>query len=1043
MEAGSPPAAPPDPFDEFFPQHQGHASDADDDDASSPFASSNYSSFDGEGSELERYCSANSALGSASLCSSVGNYGDLLDFSDAAAWDRLNRSSDEGVITSPRERDLPAASLDRMGSFPRVRSPSRLHPASADRLEESMQLEEVEGQQETVSSDGNVDVLPHDGISAGRGDGSHGKSSLLCKIASAEAVDLLGNLGSCSRAESRAMIDADEGTSSGCEHSEGENSMLEYGTDRENLTGLYEKESSGHIDKIKCNNVNPLFMNSSIAFGSDDLDELLQENGVLDLHGLSLYQDQSDFQQSLHAKDERNIPSLTINHVIEPHNDAEKEENAIDVSPVSYQIQDYDQQNQEGIVCSIRNPPDHYEASHKDKLLPLEHTVENQSKCMNKVPIGGIYSIDNEIIEDVDVHEVAEKRMFSVSGSTQHETTIHISCVAGVASQNERCLGQEHDKPRISTSVISSGENSSFQIEFDKTSKIKDLEEENIVTDEIKKQDAAAVYDEMVMEMEEILLDTGKSTGTRSGGNHGYPNQSHHFRDGSSTASTSGTDDVYAPAQYHSKIDRVEVIGAKQRIGDVSFGERLVGVKEYTVYILRVWSANDQWEVERRYRDFFALYQQLRTLFFDHGLSLPSQWAFVDRESMKFFGNVSPIVVSKRSALIQDCLRSVLSSGYPFGFPGPLLFFLSPGKVAYNSSLLKALVPQSIQKLGEGWNSKFSTSGDSPEDITELGRTISLVVDIKPRKSMQQLLELQHYTCAGCHRHLDAGKTFLRELVQTLAWKKPRFCEYTGQLFCASCHTNDTAVLPAKVLHLWDFSLYPVSQFAKAYLESIYDQPMLCVSAMNPFLFNKVPALLHIMGIRKKIAAMFPYIRCPFRISIQRGLGSRRHFLECNDFFALRDLVDLSKGAFAALPIMLETVSNKILEHITQQCLVCYDAGVPCAARQVCDDPLSLIFPFQEAEAARCSSCESIFHKPCFVKIISCPCGKPTGANRSSQGHGDSMELLDDGLIEPSDSHSTSNLFSNILLKARPDRIWKPRNRSPVILMGSLPNTSL
>ncbi|RZR98960.1 hypothetical protein BHM03_00028423 [Ensete ventricosum] len=45
------------------------------------------------------------------------------------------------------------------------------------------------------------------------------------------------------------------------------------------------------------------------------------------------------------------------------------------------------------------------------------------------------------------------------------------------------------------------------------------------------------------------------------------------------------------------------------------------------------------------------------------------------------------------------------------------------------------------------------------------------------------------------------------------------------------------------------------------------------------------------MGIRKKISAMFPYIRCPFRTSV----------LESNDFFALRDLVDLSKGAFAGV----------------------------------------------------------------------------------------------------------------------------------------------
>lgn len=76
-------------------------------------------------------------------------------------------------------------------------------------------------------------------------------------------------------------------------------------------------------------------------------------------------------------------------------------------------------------------------------------------------------------------------------------------------------------------------------------------------------------------------------------------------------------------------------------------------------------------------------------------------------------------------------------------------------------------------------------------------------------------------------------------------------------------------------------------------------QPMLCVSAVNPFLFSKVPALLHVMNIRKKIGAMLPYVRCPFRKSIQRGLGCRRHLLESNDFFALRDLVDLSKGPFA------------------------------------------------------------------------------------------------------------------------------------------------
>jgi run domain Beclin-1 interacting cysteine-rich containing protein len=53
------------------------------------------------------------------------------------------------------------------------------------------------------------------------------------------------------------------------------------------------------------------------------------------------------------------------------------------------------------------------------------------------------------------------------------------------------------------------------------------------------------------------------------------------------------------------------------------------------------------------------------------------------------------------------------------------------------------------------------------------------------------------------------------------------------------------------------------------------------------------------MDVRKKIGTMLSYVRCPFCRTINEGLGSRRYLLEGNDFFALRDLIDLSKGAFA------------------------------------------------------------------------------------------------------------------------------------------------
>jgi hypothetical protein len=89
---------------------------------------------------------------------------------------------------------------------------------------------------------------------------------------------------------------------------------------------------------------------------------------------------------------------------------------------------------------------------------------------------------------------------------------------------------------------------------------------------------------------------------------------------------------------------------------------------------------------------------------------------------------------------------------------------------------------------------------------------------------MKQMLEAQHYTSAGCHKHFDDGKTLVRDFVHTFGWGKPRHCEYTSQLYCSSCHTNENAVLPARVLHHWDFTQYPVSHLAKSYLESIHDQ---------------------------------------------------------------------------------------------------------------------------------------------------------------------------------------------------------------------------
>lgn len=333
---------------------------------------------------------------------------------------------------------------------------------------------------------------------------------------------------------------------------------------------------------------------------------------------------------------------------------------------------------------------------------------------------------------------------------------------------------------------------------------------------QLAKLDLNDFYDEVVHEMEEILLESSDSPGARFTNRYKLSQSlpSLPLRDGGSTASISGINCSDPNNPENLKIDGVEVIGARQKRGDVSFSERLVGVKEYTVYKIRVWSGKKQWEVERRYRDFYSLYCQLKSSFADRGWSLPSPWSSVDNRSRKLFGSASPDIVAERSVLIQECLCSILDSKFSSTNPSPLIWFLSSQESNSSSPTSDTVLPQSPA---------ISSASDT-QKLSYLGNSISLIVEIRPYKSTKQILELQHYTCAGCYKHFDDQKTLMKGFVQSFGWGKPRLCDYTSQMFCSSCHTNEMAVIPARVLHHWDFTRYPVSQLAKSYLDSIHDQ---------------------------------------------------------------------------------------------------------------------------------------------------------------------------------------------------------------------------
>ncbi|XP_071693082.1 uncharacterized protein [Rutidosis leptorrhynchoides] len=928
--------------------------------------SSRYSSC-GE-SEFDRYCSANSVIGTPSLCgSSAGTFHDFVD-SDIVSV----KSSRFGDVGGPESfslggkfENIKPLGLGRLGECSHT---SGLNKKIDKGFCEMNAYDEMETSFSDLADEGGLVMWNNDTSSINM----QSSSSAGTVLRQVETVGMEEGGGSLVSVVDQVNDDVDElsegETSSRLEHSESEGSMYGYGTDNEETGHLPSKGYSNYLQEKEKDGEKTLMMTSSVAYGSDDLDDFM------------------------HAQLENGQDLFVIDQV-QGHKESEFNE----------------EEEPEQVMM-------------KDKFV-----VGKQEDNFNVLKLEDVFQVEKAPLVDVCP---TEPECIDSNGIVENLTLGHVRLTLTQDAEYNVAKLPEVSKDCNPYSLLSSP---NINVEKEEIASLVSLNtpEDVQVANKTEDYELNEFYDEVVLDMEEILLDSSNSPAARftRGRKLDHSHVSLPSRDGGPTASTSSIENSHSMPQNPYKIDGIEVSGATQKKGDVSLGERLVGVKEYTVYKLRVRSGSHQWEVERRYRDFFTLYRRLKTSFANKGWNLPSPWSKVDRESRKYFGNVSPDVVSERSVLIQECLNSILHSKFSSSLPNAMIWFISPPK---NGST-------------HIFNTNVSQSQTEIKPVYSLGQSISLIVEIRPHKSMKQMLEAQHYTCAGCHKYFDEGKTRLWEFIQTLGWGKPRVCEYSGQVFCSSCHVNETAILPARVLHWWDFTEYPVSQLAKSYLDSIHDKPMLCVSAVNPHLFAKVPPLQHVINVRKRIGRMLPYVRCPFRKTIYKGVGSRRYVLESSDFFALKDLVDLSKGVFAALPVMLETISKKIVNHITDECLICYDVGVPCGARLVCDDPSSLIFPFQDGEVERCKSCELAYHKFCFKKIAICPCGVDLGttSTRSSNASSNEVRIALKNSVRDTESTSSFGYLSGLLSKASPARFWGPKDHDTVIPMGSLPNSSL
>ncbi|GBN27461.1 Differentially expressed in FDCP 8 [Araneus ventricosus] len=214
-------------------------------------------------------------------------------------------------------------------------------------------------------------------------------------------------------------------------------------------------------------------------------------------------------------------------------------------------------------------------------------------------------------------------------------------------------------------------------------------------------------------------------------------------------------------------------------------------------------------------------------------------------------------------------------------------------------------------------------------------------------------LSQQKFRCAECKRKF----IFKNDLCL------PRLCDYNGLYYCSRCHWNSLIVIPARVVHNWDFTPQKVCRASLQYLRLMVKKPIINLESLNPTLFALVTDLGDIKKLRNDILVMKQYfLLCHSALEekLLLQLRDRQHFVESADMYTLQDLIDVSTGRLLSY---LEKIRASFIEHITQKCQGCQGKGYIC---EFCKSE-DVLFPF-EPRTEMCRTCSSIFHQDCYLR---------------------------------------------------------------------------
>ncbi|KAK7080388.1 hypothetical protein SK128_014848 [Halocaridina rubra] len=224
-----------------------------------------------------------------------------------------------------------------------------------------------------------------------------------------------------------------------------------------------------------------------------------------------------------------------------------------------------------------------------------------------------------------------------------------------------------------------------------------------------------------------------------------------------------------------------------------------------------------------------------------------------------------------------------------------------------------------------------------------------LILSLHTNTKRSLLMGMQRWRCAGCGMRVSESLS-----------RHFRLCHYLGRYFCTTCHKNQTALIPAKILHKWDFKHYPVASFSYELIERMKIDPLINVGALNPRLYRKCRHLHQTHIYRLQLYHTLPYINTCSRAQSEKfTLGKLPlHWASDPHVYSLDDLEAIRAGQVVC---SIKDVTMICIRHISI-CEVCLGRGFIC---EICCRG-EAIFPFQLDSTSLCEICSACFHAGCF-----------------------------------------------------------------------------